>query len=235
MPRLPTMVSSFIVSFVSFIVVLFILITPTPVNAQVCYAARTINQFACIGSSTCSQTYYACAGNPSLTCGGPGDDGPCAAEYGGGGSSCDQFCSNWVADSGCQSTGSYSVSCNPSTCTANVTLTTCAGGVGPGNGNACFEDTDNLTYGCWGPGSSCGDGFCNGSETCSTCPSDCGGACSPTEVCGNGSCGSGETCGNCSADCGTCAPLCGNGSCDTNGISSSRRLAQAILRLDLAA
>ena len=34
---------------------------------------------------------------------------------------------------------------------------------------------------------SCGDGTCNGSETCVTCPGDCG-ACVTTPSCGDGSC-----------------------------------------------
>ncbi|HEX2880418.1 MAG TPA: hypothetical protein VHO25_12875, partial [Polyangiaceae bacterium] len=55
---------------------------------------------------------------------------------------------------------------------------------------------------------SCGDGACNGTETCSTCAADCG-ACS---TCGNGACGSGESCSNCPADCGACAS-CGDGAC----------------------
>jgi hypothetical protein len=48
----------------------------------------------------------------------------------------------------------------------------------------------------------CGDGTCNGSDTCSNCPGDCG-ACAP--VCGDGSCNGTETCSSCSSDCGACA------------------------------
>lgn len=44
----------------------------------------------------------------------------------------------------------------------------------------------------------CGDGACNGSETCSDCAADCG-ACPP--VCGDGTCAAGETCSTCAADC----------------------------------
>ena len=54
----------------------------------------------------------------------------------------------------------------------------------------------------------CSDGLCNGAETCTSCPGDCG-AC-PT--CPNGTCGAGETCSTCPQDCGAC-PTCPNGSC----------------------
>jgi beta propeller repeat protein len=56
----------------------------------------------------------------------------------------------------------------------------------------------------------CGDGTCNGTETCSSCPQDCG-ACPP--VCGDGTCNGAETCSSCSADCGEC-PVCGDGLCN---------------------
>ncbi|MBS3142856.1 hypothetical protein J4464_05720 [Candidatus Woesearchaeota archaeon] len=52
-------------------------------------------------------------------------------------------------------------------------------------------------------GSSCGDASCNGAETCSSCPSDCG-ACTETPVCGDASCNGAETCSSCSQDCGSC-------------------------------
>lgn len=51
----------------------------------------------------------------------------------------------------------------------------------------------------------CGDQTCDGGETCSSCPGDCG-ACGPT--CGNNSCESGETCGGCVWDCGQTHYLC---------------------------
>ncbi len=81
------------------------------------------------------------------------------------------------------------------------------------------------------PGPVCGDGTCNGDETCASCSGDCGpccsnGACDFGETClscavdcgpccGNGACDFGETCLTCAADCGPC---CGNGTCD--GFSS---------------
>ena len=53
----------------------------------------------------------------------------------------------------------------------------------------------------------CGDGTCNGSETCSTCSQDCG-SCPP--ACGDGTCEGNETCTNCPDDCGSCG---GGNSC----------------------
>ena len=80
------------------------------------------------------------------------------------------------------------------------------------SGPQCGDHTCNGTETCTtcpqdcGACPSCGDGICNGTETCATCLADCD-AC-----CGNGSCDNGETCGSCAADCGAC-PACGDGSC----------------------
>jgi hypothetical protein len=54
------------------------------------------------------------------------------------------------------------------------------------------------------PAPFCGDGSCNGDETCDTCTEDCGDC--PIEFCGDGSCNGGEDCSSCSEDCGTCPP-----------------------------
>ncbi len=62
-----------------------------------------------------------------------------------------------------------------------------------------------------GAAPACGDGACNGGETCSTCPGDCG-DCPPG--CGDGACNGGETCSTCPDDCGACPPVCGNGVCE---------------------
>jgi hypothetical protein len=62
-------------------------------------------------------------------------------------------------------------------CNAIVAFSSCEGQV---SGEACVDTpSQNLTYGCWGPG---------------------------TDLCGNGTCDIAETCGNCSADCGACPP-----------------------------
>ncbi len=54
----------------------------------------------------------------------------------------------------------------------------------------------------------CGDGWCNNSETCSSCSSDCG-SCPIT--CGNLICDGTETCSSCPGDCGICTADCGDG------------------------
>ena len=53
---------------------------------------------------------------------------------------------------------------------------------------------------CGGTPPACGDGACNGFETCADCAEDCG-AC-PT--CGDGTCDGDETCADCAEDCGAC-------------------------------
>jgi MYXO-CTERM domain-containing protein len=55
----------------------------------------------------------------------------------------------------------------------------------------------------------CGDGSCNGEETCA----DCEGDCSACPVCGDGACDATESCADCEGDCGAC-PVCGDGACD---------------------
>jgi hypothetical protein len=63
----------------------------------------------------------------------------------------------------------------------------------------------------------CGDGVCNGAETCSSCPQDCGKCedCS-SAYCGYGVCNCSETCSTCSPDCGSCSDptYCGDGKCN---------------------
>lgn len=61
-------------------------------------------------------------------------------------------------------------------------------------------------------GAACGDGSCDGGETCTSCPDDCG-VCPP--VCGDKQCDSAETCQSCPGDCGPCAPACGNKKCES--------------------
>jgi hypothetical protein len=79
-------------------------------------------------------------------------------------------------------------------------------------GPQCGDGTCNGTEACGscpadcGACPACGDGACNGAETCATCAADCG------SCCGNGQCDEGETCAACASDCGAC-PTCGDGTC----------------------
>ena len=57
----------------------------------------------------------------------------------------------------------------------------------------------------------CGNLLCDGQESCTTCPGDCGKC---NAACGDGTCDPGETCSSCSADCGKCPDKCGDGKCD---------------------
>jgi hypothetical protein len=70
-----------------------------------------------------------------------------------------------------------------------------------GEGSAGEEEEEEEPY--------CGDGICNGDETCETCPGDCE-VCAP--VCGDGNCDSGE-CDSCSQDC-SHSDCCGDGTCN---------------------
>ncbi len=58
---------------------------------------------------------------------------------------------------------------------------------------------------------SCGDGMCQSTESCTSCPGDCG-ACAAR--CGDGACNGSETCTTCPSDCGACAPRCGDSMCN---------------------
>lgn len=59
-------------------------------------------------------------------------------------------------------------------------------------------------------GPRCGDGTCDGGETCESCRPDCASMCPPPPdvpagpSCGDGTCNGGETCATCTRDCGAC-------------------------------
>ena len=96
----------------------------------------------------------------------------------------------------------------------------------------CMDDADNDRDGLFdcddpgcrvdeevcGPATYCGDHACNDSETCASCPTDCG-TCSAT--CGDWVCNGSETCATCAHDCGTCSPICGDGVCNGTETCSS--------------
>ncbi len=65
-------------------------------------------------------------------------------------------------------------------------------------------------------GGYCGDGFCDSSESCSKCPTDCG-KCQNT--CGNGTCDPEETCASCTADCCPNTNKCSD--CNNDGVCNS--------------
>jgi 3D (Asp-Asp-Asp) domain-containing protein len=117
-------------------------------------------------------------------------------------------------------------------------------------GLVCAWESDSVGYNCVTdsggtpaptPTPTCGDGTCNGSETCSSCPDDCG-ACptpTPTPTCGDGECNGSETCSSCPGDCGACPPTDTCGGLDYAGECQGDLLrwcdGSAIQELDCAA
>ncbi len=91
--------------------------------------------------------------------------------------------------------------------TYDVTIRTQPNGqtcsVANGTGTISRADVTNVEVSCTTnvTAPACGDGVCNGTETCSTCPVDCG-VCPP--ACGDVVCNGTETCSTCPADCGAC-------------------------------
>ncbi len=200
-----------------------------PCEACVC----ATDSFCCSTSwdSTCASECTSCN---TLSCG----DGKCTQEEkelgcvqdcpktaGCGDGTCGgtETCSSCVKDCGmCPSKGV--AVCGDKTCQSTENCATCPGDCGKCGDYACvckndgfccktkFDSTCATACGkCAGgpcPVSSCGDGLCNGGETCDSCSSDCG-ACK----CGDGKCSVGEDCAKCPGDCGACK--CGDGKCTT--------------------
>lgn len=138
----------------------------------------------------------------------------------------------------CVPNGPPPTTCPDGACNGGETCSSCAQDcgscppfvIGDGTRTPVYESCGNSPSDCpcWDPANpvcntnqgngvcvptppSCGDGQCNGNESCSTCSADCG-ACGP--VCGDGNCVSGESCSSCSADCGNCSPYTvGDGAC----------------------
>jgi hypothetical protein len=68
-----------------------------------------------------------------------------------------------------------------------------------------FDGDGDGAIGCADPDCSelcglCGDGVCDGAESCRLCPQDCG----TCQLCGDLVCDPGETCASCPGDCGPC-------------------------------
>jgi hypothetical protein len=163
-----------------------------PYNGQPCFDSSECGGGSCVGISSC-------------TTGTLPDQ--CQNTTVGSTTLCGQIC---TCSSGSCAGGS---SCTP---TWSACSKTCGGGTqtssncGPTQTRACN------TQACV---PFCGDTSCNGTESCSSCSTDCG-SCGGS-FCGDGSCNSNEGCGTCSSDCGscsctpTCVPLCGQTSCGT--------------------
>jgi uncharacterized protein YkwD len=135
------------------------------------------------GDATCSP------GEDCLSC--EADCGPCAATCGNDTCDADETCTNCPTDCGpCEPV------CGDGTCEA--------AGTPPESWGAGAADC--------GPCTSCGDGACNGGETCESCAGDCG-PCGPT--CGDGTCDPGETQENCASDCGSPTGCQGSGDATT--------------------
>ena len=115
--------------------------------------------------------------------------------------------SPWTCDDGDPCTQDQ---CDPAAGCTSSPIPNCGLGCGDGDCNGA-ETCGTCPADCGACPAVCGDGDCNGAETCDTCPADCG-AC-PT-VCGDGACEGAETCGSCPADCGACVQVCGDGDCN---------------------
>ena len=100
-------------------------------------------------------------------------------------------------DADCFSPDSFCAEVTAGNWCLGAKLVTCSGGVAdeflvcPGG---CAGDGPDGACKPW-----CGDGQCEGEESCASCVKDCG-QCD----CGNGSCGVDESCEACPADCGVC-------------------------------
>ncbi len=174
----------------------------------------------CCGNGACDN------GEDCNTC--PGDCGACPAAAScciphdgtgckdGAVQSCvcamDPYCCNNNWDSICAGEADECGSCTGDCCAANGTpgcdTESCEVSVCDIDPYCCDTKWDSLCAdeavdlcGCQA-GPVCGDGSCNGTETCSSCPGDCG------NCCGNGACDNGEDCNTCAQDCGACGSNC---------------------------
>jgi hypothetical protein len=109
---------------------------------------------------------------------------------------------------GASCAGGASSCCTPFSCSPRDGAgTVCCGNAGTSctSERGCCGSLECRGGACAQPAPRCGDGNCASSESCTSCPSDCG-ACPPS--CGDGTCNGSESCSSCPADCGGCAPTC---------------------------
>ena len=180
------------------LVFVYSLAFPKNAHAQVCYATRMINQWACIETTSCPPLNEVkfCRGDSSITCEdyyGPVDS--CDTVYGNFGP-CDILgCTGWTTAATCNQTGEFAVSCSaPPSCSWSGTLVTCYS-----SSDTCTPTNEILTYGCWGPGDT-------PTPTAGPTPTPGGPTPTPIVLCPNGGCDIEETCSSCPADCGVCPP-----------------------------
>ncbi|KAJ3119796.1 hypothetical protein HK098_005129 [Nowakowskiella sp. JEL0407] len=123
---------------------------------------------------------------------------------------CTVNCGNGICDD-----GENRKNC-PGDCTHQNSA--CGNGVCENNANSLrtnyYEDAYNCPVDCKKGFSykyECGDGICSVTESCFTCPKDCG---TCANVCGDSKCTGTETCLSCPRDCGRCPVVPGDGKCD---------------------
>lgn len=168
--------------------------------------------------------------------GGGGDDAGCTCNQDGGvtpdsdGGVTTQDSGNGGKDSGnADDTGTGGDSGNPGTDAGDSgsggqpdagTGNDSGTGVDSGNGQDAGSCHDS---GGGPPPPVCGDGTCNGEETCKSCPKDCGSCPPPPPICGDGTCNGQETCSTCPSDCGQCPPPppVDGGTCDKDDSDDS--------------
>src|SRR3989344_90694 len=90
----------------------------------------------------------------------------------------------------------------------NYGIDNLAGSIKDYNGDNTISENCINDITCEIPAPSCGDLVCDPTDSCSSCPLDCG-ECAP--ICGDNKCSGLETCSTCSSDCGDCEVDCPGG------------------------
>ena len=127
-----------------------------------------------------------------------------SAGFPGGTLACETFCQ--LDDSGCWQCGNNVLDPSEACDGADLAGEDCDSlGLGFSGGTLACDGACNFdTSGCTAP-PTCPDGTCDATETCSSCPADCGGCCGDA-IC---DAGVGEDCVSCPADCTPCGS-CGD-------------------------